>query len=393
MSQSKRRKLTTERDARSIKLPCSHCGQILSLVTVQSHFQQHWDFITNTSWRQVLYNMPIIPVHHPLDHINRSIRLLSEEAILSMRETDNKLEISNFHNIPNDVLEQKYQDSPDINSGEHADKQNQEIPNIDELFDTIDFEEMERLDSKVEIQNLDYFIRSAIENERYNDDIDDEDNNLCFAKHKFPLVVVVFLFFMKFWQTRFKISKRAFNSLFYILSFFWNESSTISEHWIVKKHSNVSRRIDRLLGLKKYGTDHFKRFCVCKKCHSLYRIDALPTNVNFLCPYINDPNHPTPKFRIVCDQELLRPFGPMRNITWKPEIIYCYRTLKSSISQFVLRPNFLKQIEEWRTWIPVPGVSISFWDGDEWKKCMPVDTPLGTIQFLLHVDWISVSYC
>jgi hypothetical protein len=181
--------------------------------------------------------------------------------------------------------------------------------------------------------------------------------------------------------------------LMFVLSLFWTFSSLISKYWDVKHNSNCSIRIDRLLGI--HDDSKIKTYAVCKKCYTLYDITSVDTEKQKLCTYIKDPNHRWESKRGICGEKLLERDIYKSVVKYRPKMIFCWKSLIDQLQIMFKRPNFLEDIEHWRKYVPIDGVYTSVYDGSFWNDFKvdhnnePLLDRVGTLAFLLHIDWVS----
>lgn len=98
----------------------------------------------------------------------------------------------------------------------------------------------------------------------------------------------------------------------------------------------------------------FKQYVVCTRCYSLYDFDdcfhvAEGLRFSNTCSYVEFPNHRLPHLRKRCNEPLLKEINNSSSKILVPYKIYCYKSIKSSLSFFVKRNNFEDLCEQWRT--------------------------------------------
>lgn len=83
----------------------------------------------------------------------------------------------------------------------------------------------------------------------------------------------------------------------------------------------------------------FKRYVVCRKCHSVYELDQCKNtnNTSRKCQYVPYPNHPHERMRKSCDTLLLKTveLASSKKIMY-PYRIYCYLSIENSLQSLLL---------------------------------------------------------
>lgn len=219
---------------------------------------------------------------------------------------------------------------------------------------------------------------------------------------KLLLQLFIFLFF---WQTAFKVSTAAIQSILKFLKFFlcalgiaFNQEhlKSVSTAIPLTKHT-----LCKILGLTEY--QKYQKGVVCSRCNSVYDLTfCLSQRANGTfevkkCSYVKWPNHPHASQRSECGGHLLQSCSikgksGMRTI-YRPIKVYPYCSLGKSLRKLASRPGFLKCCEQWRTRPDFRkyGYVCDVYDGDVWKSFVESGFLQAPLNFLLtlNVDWFS----
>ena len=363
---------------------CTHCDCDLSWRTVKVHIRNFWNE-TEQRWNVVKNKKNPLPSVHPLtgEPIDRD---QSELLMMDDDEQEHKYDGSeddNDANFGRVDLRQRIRslaNDPELSSAEILN----ELMQIQFVQDELD--ESNNADAD-DIDVVDEDNHDHDDNDSDDDNADGSDEEEYLLQWNSRIVhandtcrtVLIFLVLMKLWQVRFKISNRAFDALFQILTCFWEYADIISEQWIVKPHSNVSKRIDRILNLKNAKTE--QAHAICPQCFKLHDTSILSNKHQELCTE--------------CSAAIMEPTCNKKK-TWIPSLLYVTIPLLTHLASFFARPNFLEKIEHWRTRVPISGVLTDIYDGTMWRDEYQYDSngrallaAAHTLCFMLHVDWVS----
>ena len=127
--------------------------------------------------------------------------------------------------------------------------------------------------------------------------------------------------------------------------------------------------------------DNFLEYIVCQKFDSIYDesyfIEAKSINSgndSVKCSHIPFPNHPHQSRRGECSAALFKPVRVKgEKVNWHPKRIYCYQSLKESVSALINRPGFLQKCELWRTRTVPEDLMFDVYDGQIWDEFRHVD--------------------
>lgn len=198
-------------------------------------------------------------------------------------------------------------------------------------------------------------------------------------------------------QTRYYIPDAAMNKLFHFLYILIAVLGHISPFLarLVNKMPKSSLSARKLLGLTKCC----QKFVICPKCWTLYTYEEAMEIVGSiqktkLCNFIEFPNHSQQSRRVPCRASLLKTVELVsgRKILY-PYKLFCYKSLQSTMQEFLLRPGFHQECEHWR--IPYTSNLLKqVYDGKVWKDFLHVDgSPFLALPFTyaltLNVDWFQ----
>ena len=144
------------------------------------------------------------------------------------------------------------------------------------------------------------------------------------------------------------------------------------------------------------------KFVVCPKCHKLYRFDkcvilSRGQETSKTCDFVRFPNHPQVKQRSPCGATLLKTvFLPSGRRLMYPLKTYPYKSLSSSLQEFLLRPEFVKSCHHWKSRTTQTGFRADVYDGNIWRDFQVVNdkpflssTDALSLGLMLNVDWFQ----
>ena len=145
---------------------------------------------------------------------------------------------------------------------------------------------------------------------------------------------------------------------------------------------------------------NFKRYAVCRKCHQIYPLGQCleifagrqrPKS----CSFQRFPKHTQRRMREECRTPLLKIVKlPSEKRIFYPYLTYCYLGLKIALKNFVRKPNFLSQCNEWQA-RSVPCESLmDVYDGKVWSEFQSEDhqkflLDSNSLAFMLNIDFFQ----
>ena len=212
-------------------------------------------------------------------------------------------------------------------------------------------------------------------------------------------VVKVAIFFLLMFQTLFHVSDTALNVLFHFLSLYFKMLGSLLHSDPLKSiHRSFPSTLAKARHFVGSNRDRFEKFACCQICHSVYPINECITEdgkESTKCNYVEFPNHPHVNKRKECGAILLKKVKtPTGNVSFQPNLVYCYKSLIDSLQEMLYRPNFLEMCEEWRENVSPPGVYNDIYDGKIWKDFQEVNgQPFLSLPhnfaLNLNIDWFQ----
>lgn len=150
----------------------------------------------------------------------------------------------------------------------------------------------------------------------------------------------------------------------------------------------------RYLGTKA----EFIQYVLCPKCFSLYSFENCKEKVGSRefskqCTFVPYPRHPQISRRSPCNSFLLKSIETPSEQALYPYKMYCYKPLTSTIQEFLLRPDFIQEWENWRSRVS-SDILRDVYDGQMWKSFQNVSgSPFLAAPFsyalVLNIDWFQ----
>ena len=199
-------------------------------------------------------------------------------------------------------------------------------------------------------------------------------------------VVTLAVFFLLMFQTLFHLSDTAINVLFHFLFLYFKILGKVLHVPILLViqqafPSNVS-------AARKYissSRDKFTKYINCKFCHSIYQEDTCIVGINKKCSYIRFPNHPHINKRKECGAFLMKKVKTSTGSTvYRPNLVYCYKTLEESLQELLYRPGFFEMCEQWRNDTREVNVYNDIYDGNVGKWSAVFRSPIQL--------WLTLKY-
>lgn len=241
-------------------------------------------------------------------------------------------------------------------------------------------------------------------------DIDIEDLERDFEQSSAEINVVVeassrvtlinwIALFVCFWSAYFSVPDRGidillafFKAIFQVLC----ELSPIIFSTAVLVFPSSFKLLKKSLSFK----DKHTKYVVCPKCDTLYRFqDCITTRFGRViakpCSHIAFPNHRQLFRRRPCGAEVLKEIR-LKNGQTKlyPHKVYCYRSIRETLTHFIKRPDFVQKCEIWRNRNVPDDILVDIYDGQVWKDWQYFNgTPFlaqhNNYAFMLNVDWFQ----
>lgn len=215
------------------------------------------------------------------------------------------------------------------------------------------------------------------------------------------LIRLLFVFVL-IWQCFFHVSDSGIAVLVVFLHHFLHLLSSVSKSEFVGKMADACPSslfaVRKLLGVNQ---DQFSQYVACTKCHSIYEYEQCiqtrsdGSKISRHCWYVQNPNHPHQRQRKPCGTILLDSFKSRNGcVTLKPRKVFCYRSLKESLTHLLKQKRFLEMCQEWRHRDVLPELIGDIYDGNVWREFLGpdgktfADSPYN-LMVLLNVDWFQ----
>lgn len=153
-------------------------------------------------------------------------------------------------------------------------------------------------------------------------------------------------------KAKYYISDAAINMLLKFFHALFTVLGLISPifQMLVDKFPKSLHAAQQMLGLKY----NFTKYVVCRSCWKLYSFDDAMHRCGSLetskeCSFIRYPNHPQQARRKPCQAVLLKTVEMTsgRRLLY-PHKMFCYRSLRETLQELLLRPGFVEDCDHWR---------------------------------------------
>ncbi|XP_068678691.1 uncharacterized protein [Montipora foliosa] len=147
--------------------------------------------------------------------------------------------------------------------------------------------------------------------------------------------------------------------------------------------------------------DDFEKFIVCPKCSSCYKPEeCVRTLVNGRkkgerCSFVEFPRHPQRAQRKPCGASLFKTTRSKHGeLTLKAKRVFCYRSVKKTLQEFLKRPGFADKCEQYKKHPRDINLLGDVYDGRVWKnfkngKGEPFFDAPNTFGCMLNLDWFQ----
>ena len=217
-----------------------------------------------------------------------------------------------------------------------------------------------------------------------------------------PSPVRLIFVFLLLWQYHFHVSDAGITILIVFLHNFLRLLSSLVRSDILNQIAaacpTTLYSTRKILGL--HG-DRFHQFAVCPRCNSIYEMEqcigqtARGLKYAKKCWYVPFPNHVRRQQRTECGMHLLDTVQSCTGtIRFRPKKVFCYNSLKQSITYLFQQKHFVKSIQLWRERNVPNDLMGDVYDGDIWHTFCDnegnrfVDQPHNLMLFL-NVDWFQ----
>lgn len=185
-------------------------------------------------------------------------------------------------------------------------------------------------------------------------------------------LIDVFLHFIFFWQSLFRVSDSAISLMLAFMAKFFDLAAAcltleaLHQTALLFPHTIYSAR--KHLGRLR---EQFMRFVVCPTCHALYShkdsvSDTLVNGrkVSRSCSYVRFPNHIQARMRAPCGRLLMKTVRSSNGSEYLAALrTYCFKSITTSLKDLLNRPMMFQLCEQWRTRQVAPDVLSDIYDG------------------------------
>lgn len=208
--------------------------------------------------------------------------------------------------------------------------------------------------------------------------------------------------FLFTWQTLFKLSDAGLNILLRFFSLFLTLLEKVfSMNLITGLISKLPYNVRSAKVFLSCKGDSFQKYSSCPKCNPIYDLEdckqTLPDKsvISAECKYVAFPDHPHSSRRVPCNTVLMKKVKtPSGTTALYPRQMYCYKSVKESLQELILRPGFIDCCEHWRNRKQTQGLLQDIYDGKLWKEFQNIDgSPFLCLPFnyllTLNIDWFQ----
>ncbi len=203
--------------------------------------------------------------------------------------------------------------------------------------------------------------------------------------------------FLLNFKAKYYISEAAIDVLFKFLSALFTVLGAFSSllEKVAKDFPKSIHTARKSLGLKY----NFTKYVVCRSCWKLYSFDEAVQKCGSLtaskeCNFVRYPNHPQESRRKPCKTVLLKSIelASGRKLLY-PHKIFCYKSIKETLQELLLRPGFHEECDHWRCRSSSNKLK-DIYDGEVWKKFQSLNgSPFlaapYTYALVLNIDWFQ----
>lgn len=197
-------------------------------------------------------------------------------------------------------------------------------------------------------------------------------------------------------QAKYYVSNKAIEFLLRFLHLFFSVLGRFSP-FLKTLHDLFPQSLHAMYKSVKYE-DNFKKYIVCLKCSKLYTYNESIETIgrqksSKLCNWVRYPEHPHASRRSPCQTLLLKTviFRSGNKILY-PFKTYCYKSVQSTLQDFLLRPQFYASCQHWKS---KPQSTLSevyagrVWNEFQTMNGLPLLAGSLTLAVTLNVDWFQ----
>ena len=185
-----------------------------------------------------------------------------------------------------------------------------------------------------------------------------------------------YLMFLFLWQSLFRVSDSAMNVLFIFFAMFLSLFlAAVPSNEIRNFVNSLPRTIAAAKRVIGRGSDIFRKYVSCPKCHSLYSLElckvTLPNKsiTSRKCSYVKFPDHPHRIQKSPCDVLLMKTVRTSSGTTsLYPRQMFCYQSVIHTLRSFFLRQGFSELTELWQRRTSSSDRLSDVYDGKVWNE-------------------------
>ena len=198
------------------------------------------------------------------------------------------------------------------------------------------------------------------------------------ASQYHTLIVSICLYLLS-WQVSYKIPDVCVAALLLFLYHLFTVVASLTFCTQLKAFAQgFPRNVKHLQKISGVDACKFLQYAVCPKCNSIYDIHScvvtrFSSKESKCCQHISFPNHPHLSRRKKCSQPLMKCVKRNAAIHLRPFRVFCYHSIKVTLQEMFMRPNFIEMCERWRDRNIPDGTLADIYDGRVWKEFMVVN--------------------
>ena len=234
------------------------------------------------------------------------------------------------------------------------------------------------------------------EDDEFDLDLVTHQNTVAKETKMFGPLLRLYLFFLFMFQTLFRLSDNAMDTLLRFFAMFFKSLSqkiTLPSSFV----EALPTSLHKACVVGGYSRDDFDRYVCCPNCHTLYPLSDCLSNGEEpkRCSFVVFPNHPQASRRRPCNTPLMKKIKTTRKgSSLYPRLVYCYKSVIDSLQDMLKRPGFFDSCDCWRDRNEKEGVYTDVYDGKLWKEFLnPEGVPFLSLAnnyaFQLNVDWFN----
>lgn len=190
------------------------------------------------------------------------------------------------------------------------------------------------------------------------------------------------------WQAVFRVANVSMGIMFKFISSLLLKIYDISQSKDIQVlYELFPDTLTKAQAIQPLDNNNFKKYIVCKKCHSTYEESDCIVTGNQIpqCSFIRFPRHPQQRMRKPCNKFLLKPVKTASGKKiFSPLKVYCYNSVINSIEAFMQQPGVIETFNQWK----------NVYDGAIWKSFLSKNgeellANRYSLGLLMNIDWFQ----